>query len=86
MPRLAPNNAATDVLVVPQAAQVLRALSPVRREYDEGGTRLHECANRILGVVERFGLRPVISPETPAPITPDDQGAVCFQVVLPADG
>ena len=76
-------NAAADVLLAPQAAPVFRALSALRREYDAGGISLHDCANRILGVVERFRLRPVTLSETPAPITPDDLGVVCYQVVLP---
>ena len=79
-------NAAADVLLAPQAAPVLRALSALRREFDGGGMSLHDCAGRVLRVVERFRLRPVTLPEAPAPITPDDLGVVCYQVVLPADG
>ena len=79
-------NAAADVLLAPQAAPVLRALSALRREYSEGGMSLHDCANRILEVIQRFRLRPVALPEAPAPITPDDLGVVCYQAVLPTDG
>ena len=42
--------------------------------------------NRILDVVQRIRLRPVALPEAPVPITPNDLGVVCYQVVLPADG
>ena len=79
-------NAAAGVLLAPQAAPVLRALSALRREYGEGGMSLPDCANRILGVVERFRLRPVTLPEAPAPITPDDLGVVYYQVVLATHG
>ncbi len=79
-------NTAADILLAPQGAAVLRALSALRREYGEGGMSLHDCANRLLGVVERFRLRPVSLPEAPAPITPEDLGVVCYQLVLPALG
>ena len=79
-------NAAADILLAPQAAPVLRTLAALRREWGEGGMSLHDCANRVLEVVERFRLRPVALPEAPAPITPEDLGVVCYQVVLPADG
>lgn len=77
-------NFAADVLSVPQGALVRRALSELRREYGEGGLSLPECAQRILEIVEEFRLRPVALPEAPSPITPDDLGVVCYQVVIPA--
>ena len=79
-------NAAADVLSVPQGALVRRALSELRREYGEGGMSLPECANRIRDIVAQFRLRPVELPAAPSPITPDDLGVVCYQVVLPAGG
>ena len=43
----------------------------------------HELADRIVGIVEEFGLRPEPIPkERPEPITEADLGVVCFQVVL----
>ena len=42
-----------------------------------------DCARRIIEVVSRFGLRPVEAPQAPEPITEDDLGVVCYQVVLP---
>ena len=67
-------NVAADVLSVPQGALVRRALSELRREYGDGGMSLPECANRILGIVDQFRLRPVELPEAPSPIKPDDLG------------
>ena len=42
-----------------------------------------DCARRIVDVVAQFGLRPVPPPRAPEPITEDDLGVVCYQVVLP---
>ena len=78
--------ALADVLSVPQGALVRRALSELRREYGNGGMSLPECANRIRDIVEQFRLRPVDLPDAPSPITADDLGVVCYQVVLPARG
>ena len=47
---------------------------------------LPECASRILGVVEQFRLRSIDLPEVASPITTDDLGVVCYQVVLPPEG
>ena len=49
-----------------------------------GETSPLDCARQIVEVVERYGLRPVDSPETPKPITEKDLAVVCYQVVLPA--
>ena len=82
-PRGATYNTAADVLAVPQGTPVRRALSELRREYGESGMSLLECADRVRDVVERFRLRPVALPEQPSPITEDDLGVVCYQVVVP---
>ena len=63
---------------------VRRELSEVRREYEGGGMSVTDCARRIIEVVARFGLRPVEAPQAPEPITEEDLGVVCYQVVLPA--
>ena len=63
---------------------VRRELSEVRREYEVGGMSVADCARRIIEVVERFGLRPVEAPQAPEPISEDDLGVVCYQVVVPA--
>ena len=62
---------------------VRRELSELRREYEDGGMSVTDCARRIIEVVERFGLRPVVAPQAPEPIGEDDLGVVCYQVVLP---
>ena len=79
-------NLAADVLSVPQGALVRRALSELRREYGDRGMSLPECADRIRDIVEQFRLRPVEMPVAPPPITPEDLGVVCYQVVLPLKG
>ena len=62
---------------------VRRELSGLRREYEDGRMSVADCARRIIEVVSRFGLRPVEAPQAPEPITEDDLGVVCYQVVLP---
>ena len=63
---------------------VRRELSELRREYENGGMSVADCARRIIEVVAKFGLRPVQAPQAPEPITEDDLGVVCYQVVLPS--
>ena len=63
---------------------VRRKLSELRREYEVGGMSVADCARRIIEVVERFGLRPVEAPQAPEPMSEDDLGVVCYQVVVPA--
>ena len=62
---------------------VRRELSELRRGYEGGGMPVADCVRRIVKVVKRFGLRPVEVPKVPEPITGDDLGVVCFQVVMP---
>ena len=62
---------------------VRRDLSDLRREYEGGGMSVADCARRIMEVVVRFGLRPVEAPQAPEPITEEDLGVVCYQVILP---
>ena len=63
---------------------VRRDLSDLRRQYADGAMNLVDCARRIVEVVEHYGLRPVDPPEPAQPITGDDLGVVCYQIVLPA--
>jgi superfamily II DNA or RNA helicase len=63
---------------------VRRALSELRREYEGGGMSVTDCARRIIAVVAQFGLRVVELPPAPEPITADDLGVVCYQVVVPS--
>ena len=50
---------------------------------ESGGMSVADCARRIIEVAARFGLRLVEAPQAPEPITEDDLGVVCYQVVLP---
>ena len=63
---------------------VRRQLSALRRDYEAGGMSVPDCARRITDIVQQFGLRPVPLPQAPDPITENDLGVVCYQVVLPA--
>ena len=60
-----------------------RRLKELRGEYEGGGMSVADCARRIVEVVAQFGLRGAPLPEAPEPITEDDLGVVCYQVVLP---
>ena len=62
---------------------VRRELSALRRSYETGGMSVGDCARRIVEIVAQFGLRPVLAPRAPKPITENDLGVVCYQVVLP---
>ena len=62
---------------------VRRELSALRRGYADGGMSVGDCARRIVEIVAQFGLRPVPLPQAPDPITEDDLGVVCYQVILP---
>ena len=61
---------------------VRRDLSELRREYESGGMSVADCSQRITEIVAKFGLRPVEAPQAPEPITEDDLGVVCYQVML----
>ena len=63
---------------------VRRDLSGLRREHEDGGMSVADCARRVVEVVAKFGLRPVGTPQAPEPITADDLGVVCYQVVVPS--
>ena len=63
---------------------VRRALSELRREYEGVGMSVTDCARRITEVVAQFGLRVVELAPAPEPITEDDLGVVCYQVVVPS--
>ena len=62
---------------------VRRALSQLRAKQNEGKLTIEECARGIVGVVNEFGLEPVKPLSLPRPITKEDLGVVCYQVVLP---
>ena len=77
-------NEADEALSVGRNNLVRRQLSALRRDYEAGGMSLPDCARRIIDIVNQFGLRPVPLPRAPEPITEDDLGVVCYQVVLSA--
>ena len=62
---------------------VRRELSELRGEHEGGGMSEADCARRVVEVVAKFGLRPVATPQAPDPITEDDLGVACYQVVVP---
>ena len=69
-------------LTVGRNSRVVRALSSLRSEYAEGeGMSLAECAERIVSITDEFGLSPVDAPKPTTPITTEDIGVVCYQVV-----
>lgn len=62
--------------------RVRYALSDLRKESAQAMT-ITETTTRILEIVKEFGLAPVDPPTPPKPITPNDLGVVCYQVILP---
>ena len=70
-------------LSVGRSNLVRRELSELRREHEGGRMSVTDCARRIVEVVAPFGLRPVETPQAPDPITEDDLGVVCYQMVVP---
>lgn len=76
-------NNAYDALSVGRSSQVGRELAALRGTYADGGISVPECADRIVAVVQRFGLNPVKMPAPAPEITAADLGVVCYQVVLP---
>ena len=79
-PRLDP---AYDSLGVGRDPLVQRALSAIRRRLHEGDIDYRQAAGQICDVVQEFGLRPAKPAEVAArPLTPEDFGVICYQVVL----
>lgn len=77
-------NNAYESLQVGRNNRVRRALSAIRTEYNDGkGMTITQCANKILETVNDFGLAPVKPPEPPKPITKNDIGVLCYQIVTP---
>jgi superfamily II DNA or RNA helicase len=63
---------------------VRRALSDIRRRMSDNEISMVQAADEIAKVVDDFGLRPVSTDiQPPAPITEEDLGVVCYQIVLP---
>lgn len=77
-------NEADEALSAGRNNLVRRELSALRREYENGGISVGDCARRVVEIVAQFGLQPVQTPPAPEPITEDDIGVVCYQVILPS--
>jgi len=63
---------------------VRRALSQLRKQHEEEKLTVAQCAENILDIVQSFGLETVTPPPVPQPISKEDLGVVCYQVVLPS--
>jgi superfamily II DNA or RNA helicase len=77
-------DAAEEALSVGRSSTVRKALGEIEPRARAGELGIDEAASEIVGVVERFGLRPVAEPALPTKITPDDLGVVCWMAVLPS--
>ena len=75
---------ADEALSSGRGSQVQRELSDLRRKYTAGGMSVRDCADRIVKIVDQFGLRPVRPLPAPDPIEADDLGVVCYQIALPS--
>lgn len=75
---------AYEALRVPRDQAVLRALSAVRRDVNEGRLKPLDAAEEIARIVlDIYGLQPAkVEVEQPYAITPDDLGVVAYQLVL----
>jgi len=70
-------------LGVGRDALIRRALSQLRKKLEQEKMSIRECALEVLEIVRSFGLAPVAPPPVPKPITKEDLGVVCYQVVQP---
>lgn len=76
---------ADEALGVGRNQLIRRALSEARRWASEKEPSPVQIADRVVEVVEAFGLRPEPPPDQPArPISEEDLAVVCYQVVLAA--
>jgi hypothetical protein len=73
---------AFEALVVERRSTVRRALGEAARRLTDAAISRDDAAAEIVGVVERFGLRPAAPPLAPEPITIDDLRVVCWMAVL----
>ncbi|MGH2703705.1 MAG: hypothetical protein ACRDJ4_01000 [Actinomycetota bacterium] len=75
--------AAEEALSVGRSSAVRQALSEIRTMVADGRISRNEAAERIVKVVEEFGLQTVEPPPPLEPITEEDVGVVCWMAVLP---
>jgi len=76
-------NDADEALSVGRNNLVRRELSELRREYKDDGISIADCARRIVRIVADFGLRAIHTSPIPKPVSEEDLGVVCYQVVIP---
>ena len=76
-------NDADEALSVGRNNLVRRELSELRREYEDDGIIIADCARRIVRIVAAFGLQTIHTSPIPKPVNEDDLGVVCYQVVIP---
>jgi Helicase conserved C-terminal domain/PLD-like domain/SNF2-related domain len=76
---------ADELLSVPRGGAVRAALAKVQRAVSAREFSRDQAAERIVAVVQEFGLTPVPPPPPLEPITEDDVGVVCWMRILPGD-
>lgn len=82
--KLPPNAASADeALSVERSSTVRQALAEIRAALRDGTIGRDEAAQRIVAVVQAFGLQAIDPPAPIEPITEDDVGVVCWIAVLP---
>lgn len=75
---------AHDALSVERSSAVRRALGEIQTALNNREISRDMAAERIVEVVESFGLQRVEPPPLPREITEDDLGVVCWMAVLPS--
>jgi hypothetical protein len=76
---------AEEALSVGRSSTVRQSLSQIRSMVVEGTISRNEAAQRVVDVVEAFGLQAVERPPVLEPITEEDVGVVCWMAVLGPD-
>jgi hypothetical protein len=74
-----------EALLVGRSSTVRQALSEIRSMVVEGTISRNEAAQRVVDVLEAFGLQPVERPPVLEAITEEDVGVVCWMAVLGPD-
>lgn len=75
-------DAAAEALAVERSLAVRRALNDIRADLTSERIARNVAAERVVGVVQRAGLRAVSLDELPEEIDADELGVVCWMAVL----
>ena len=75
---------AAKALTSERSSAVRRRINEIRDDVQQERISRDAAAERIVTVVDEFGLQPVPEEELPRPIEADDLGVVCWMAVLPA--